>query len=346
MTKPLTTFITGFLLIGVLLFSACNARARSAGNNSADIPAIDTRFPNADPNFHIYIAFGQSNMQGPGGIEAQDTEHVTDRFQILNVIPGVYAGEDRQKSEWYKAAPPLILPDSGLINWQGIPIGLSPAGNFGWTLTQSPKVPANVTIGVVAVAHGDLGLAAFSKDNAIVQGYYQDSASDTVKQGITRYSNVYSPGQYDGLYQALVQNVRLAQEAGVIKGIIVHQGESGIANSGTISGFTWASMFTSIYNELLADLGLPANSLPVIAGQPYGGQGETSAGGTGNTDGALSDDDALRTATGIPNAYVISSTGLPGRANLQGQLDHIHFSSAGLRTLGERYAEKMIELVY
>ena len=29
-----------------------------------------------DPNFHIYLAFGQSNMEGQGTIEAQDTANV------------------------------------------------------------------------------------------------------------------------------------------------------------------------------------------------------------------------------------------------------------------------------
>jgi hypothetical protein len=303
--------------------------------------------PGGDPKFHVYIAFGQSNMQGPGAIEAEDRANVTDRFKILNVIADTYASESRAKSQWYTAAPPLIIPDSGLINWQQIPIGLSPVGNFGWTLTQSSRVPADVTIGVIAVANGDLGLASFSKDNAIVQGYYNSSASDTVKQGITRYQ-AYSTGGngYDGLYQAIVQNARLALETGVIKGIIVHQGESGIANSGTISGFTWGTMFKAIYDDLLADLGLPPNSIPIIAGQTYGGQGPTSTGGAGNTGGALASEEALRTATGLPNVHLISSDGLPGRTNNSGQYDYTHFSAAGIRGLGLNYANKMIELVY
>jgi hypothetical protein len=286
-------------------------------------------------------------MQGPGAIEAVDRDNVTDRFKILNVIADTYAGESRAKSQWYTAAPPLIIPDSGLTNYLGLPIGLSPVSNFGWTLTQSSRVPANVTIGVIAVAHGDLGLAAFSKSNSIVQGYYTSSASSTVKQGVDRYK-AYSTGGngYDGLYQAIVQNAKIAQETGEIKGIIVHQGESGIANSGTIDGYTWGTMFKAIYDDLLADLGLQPNSIPIIAGQTYGGQESASTGGSGNTGGALASEAALRTATGLSNAHLISSVGLPGRTNLQGQYDYTHFSAAGIRGLGENYANKMIELIY
>ena len=319
----------------------------SAEGVSSQSVTVSFTVKSRNSNFHIYIAFGQSNMHGPGAIETVDRENVTDRFKILNVIADTYAGESRAKSQWYKAAPPLIIPDSGLTNYLGIPIGLSPVSNFGWTLTQSPSVPADIAIGVIAVAHGDLGLAAFSKNNSIVQGYYNGSASSTVKQGIERY-RAYSTGGngYDGLYQAIVQNAKIAQETGVIKGIIVHQGESGIANSGTISNYTWGAMFKAIYDDLLADLGLEPNSIPIIAGQTYGGQGPTSTGGSGNTEGALASETVLRTATGLSNVHLISSASLPGRTNSQGQYDYTHFSAEGIRRLGANYANKMIELIY
>lgn len=352
MKKILTGFLAGFILTGALLSSTCDDAAapgdeqnKQDGNSGAI--TVNSGSSGANSNFHIYIAFGQSNMQGPGAIETVDKGNVTERFKILNVIADTYAEERREKGLWYTAAPPLIIPDSGLINYLGIPIGLSPVSNFGWTLTQSPRVPANVTIGVIAVAHGDLGLAAFSKSNSIVQGYYNGSASSTVKQGIDRYRAYSTNGNgYDGLYQAIVQNAKIAQETGVIKGIIVHQGESGIANSGTISGYTWGSMFKAIYDDLLEDLELAPNSIPIIAGQTYGGREPASTGGSGNTGGALASEEALRTATGLANAHLISSAGLPGRTNLQGAYDYTHFSAAGIRGLGENYANKMIELVY
>ena len=36
-----------------------------------------------DPNFHIYICFGQSNMEGNAQWEAQDMGNVDPRFKML-----------------------------------------------------------------------------------------------------------------------------------------------------------------------------------------------------------------------------------------------------------------------
>ena len=41
----------------------------------------------------------------------------------------------------------------------------------------------------------------------------------------------------------------------------------------------------------------------------------------------------------IPNSYAISSAGCPSRP------DHLHFTPAGYRMLGERYGEKMLSLL-
>ena len=36
-----------------------------------------------DPNFHIYLCIGQSNMEGAARIEAHDTTNIESRFKIL-----------------------------------------------------------------------------------------------------------------------------------------------------------------------------------------------------------------------------------------------------------------------
>ena len=38
-----------------------------------------------DPNFYIYLCFGQSNMEGNARYEAQDTI-VNPRFQVLSAV--------------------------------------------------------------------------------------------------------------------------------------------------------------------------------------------------------------------------------------------------------------------
>ena len=38
-----------------------------------------------DPDFHIYLCFGQSNMEGAARVEPQDTT-VDDRFLVLEAV--------------------------------------------------------------------------------------------------------------------------------------------------------------------------------------------------------------------------------------------------------------------
>ena len=47
------------------------------------ILVIHTRALSQDPNFYIYLCFGQSNMEGFPGIEEQDKASVDNRFQVL-----------------------------------------------------------------------------------------------------------------------------------------------------------------------------------------------------------------------------------------------------------------------
>ncbi|MBO5800621.1 MAG: hypothetical protein J6R41_11455, partial [Paludibacteraceae bacterium] len=49
-----------------------------------------------DPNFHIYLCFGQSNMEGQGNIEAQD-QNVDPRFLMMPTVNC----SNRQMGEWY-----------------------------------------------------------------------------------------------------------------------------------------------------------------------------------------------------------------------------------------------------
>src|SRR5213078_4661022 len=39
-----------------------------------------------DPNFHVFLAFGQSNMEGFPGVEAQDKTGVDPRFRMLAAV--------------------------------------------------------------------------------------------------------------------------------------------------------------------------------------------------------------------------------------------------------------------
>ena len=93
-----------------------------------------------DPDFHIYLCFGQSNMEGNARIEQQDLEGVSDRFKMMATVDDQERG--RVKGQWYTAVPPLCRQNTGL----------TPADYFGRTLVE--KLPENVKVGVINVAIG------------------------------------------------------------------------------------------------------------------------------------------------------------------------------------------------
>ena len=105
-----------------------------------------------DPDFHIYLCFGQSNMEGNAKIEAQDLENVSDRFKMMAVVDNPEMG--RVKGQWYTAVPPLCRPNTGL----------TPADYFGRTLVEA--LPENVKVGGVHVAIGGCHIETFLPGNA------------------------------------------------------------------------------------------------------------------------------------------------------------------------------------
>jgi hypothetical protein len=64
-----------------------------------------------DPNFYIFLSFGQSNMEGNAKFEPQDTT-VDKRFKVLEAVDCPNLGRDMGK--WYTAVPPLCRCQTGL----------------------------------------------------------------------------------------------------------------------------------------------------------------------------------------------------------------------------------------
>ena len=52
-----------------------------------------------DRNFHIFLCFGQSNMEGNARIEPLDSVGVSDRF--LNLSAVTFADKSRKMGKWY-----------------------------------------------------------------------------------------------------------------------------------------------------------------------------------------------------------------------------------------------------
>ena len=117
---------------------------------------------------------------------------------------------------------------------------------------------------------------------------------------------------------------REAQRTGVIKGILLHQGES---NNGDP---TWTAKVKNLYDRLLADLGLDSAEVPLVAGEML------SADEGGICAGMIDTVNSLPSV--IKNCAVVSSEGCKGAP------DGLHFTAAGYRELGRRYAYEMLKL--
>jgi hypothetical protein len=252
-----------------------------------------------DSNFYVFLSFGQSNMEGSARSEAQDSI-VDARFQVLQAVdcPNL----DREKGKWYTAAPPLSRCKTGL----------TPGDYFGRTLVAN--LPPGVRVGIINVSVAGCKIELFMKDS--VQKYVANAPG--------WMSNIIK--EYNGdPYAHLLGLAKQAQQAGVIKGILLHQGESNTNDA------AWPVKLKTIYDRLLQDLKLRANSVPLLAGElVHADQGGKCA----------SMNKIIATLPQhIQNAHVISSSGCTSAA------DKLHFDAAGYRELGTRYGLKMLSIL-
>jgi hypothetical protein len=251
--------------------------------------ATNQTFAAPDPNFHIYLMFGQSNMEGAAPIENQD--RITNpRVKVMADLNCSNLG--RTYGNWYVASPPLNRCYSGL----------GPGDYFGKTMADG--MPSSVTIGLVPAAVSGTPIELYQKSAPIGR------------------NNQNIPTQFNGGYAWLLDMARKAQQAGVIKGIIFHQGESDTSDP------NWKNQVKEIVTDLRRDLGI--GDVPFLAGELlYADYGSCCH--WHNTE--------VRKLPGlINNAHVVSAMGLPG-------MDVYHFTSASYRELGRRYAQIMLDKI-
>ena len=255
-----------------------------------------------DPNFYIYICFGQSNMEGNAQWEAQDVGNVDPRFQMLATCN--FDNPKRTLGNWYTAECPIVSP-----------VGkLGPTDYFGRTMVK--ELP-DKKIGVIAVAMGGSPIEMFDKD--LYEQKYKDNYNEWWAQ-IAR--NYYGANPYG----RIIEMAKKAQEVGVIKGILLHQGES---NNGDEK---WPGMVKKIYKDMLSDLGLKAAEVPIFVGETE----YADMGGSCSWHNHV----VAKIPEVIPTGHVVSAEGIPGNG-----VDPWHFSAAGYRTLGKRYAEKVLDVM-
>jgi len=126
-------------------------------------------------------------------------------------------------------------------------------------------------------------------------------------------------------YERLIALAKIAQRSGVIKGILLHQGESNTNDT------LWTNKVKGIYDNLMKDLNLKAKKVPLLAGELVNAD---QNGACANMNKII----ATLPQT-LLNSYVISSAGCPSSA------DHLHFTAEGYRLLGKRYGETMLSLL-
>jgi len=252
-----------------------------------------------DPNFYIFLCFGQSNMEGFPGVEAQDKTE-DERFKVLAAVD--VPRLDRKKGNWYPAVAPLCRGSTGLC----------PADYFGRTLVAN--LPKDVRVGVVNVAVAGCKIELFDKTA------YESYAS-TAPPWMTNIIKEYGGNPY----AHLVEMGKLAQKDGVIKGILLHQGESNNNDK------QWPAKVKGIYDNLVKDLGLNPESVPLLAGELVNADQNGACAGMNRIIAEL--------PKAVPNSLVIPSAGCECRR------DRLHFTAAGYRELGKRYGEKMLSLL-
>ena len=253
-----------------------------------------------DTNFWIFLCFGQSNMEGFPGIEEQDKTGVEDRFKVFATVD--FPKQQRTKGHWYPAIPPLCRPSTGLC----------PADYFGRTLVSN--LPPRIKVGVLNIAVAGCKIELFGSDTF-------PSYAAKVPQWMTNIIAVYSGNPYE----YLVAMAKLAQKDGIIKGILLHQGESNTNDK------HWPDKVKGIYDSLLRDLNLKAEQVPLLAG---GLVPEDQKGACASMNKIIAE-----LPKTIPTAHFVPSDGCAGRP------DHLHFTPAGYRELGTRYALKMLSIL-
>jgi len=282
--------------------------------------SVSSVFAIVDTNFHCYLLFGQSNMAGGGAtsnlITADcDTSSRVKVFAFCNCPTsgsGTWTSSDcnqyikqRKADSMYTAYPPLHICSEGI----------SPGDWFAKTMLDS--IRSDIKIGLIPCALSGMGMDVFMK------GY---SGSDTIP------SWAHPTIGKSSAYTWMLNRCQLAQKTGVIKGILLHQGESNVGSNPN-SSLSWIAMTKGVLDTLKKDLGLDS-TVPVAVGELRQDSTVTPlpccAGFNKNIDSL---------AKIYPHCALVSSKGVSGNGS-----DVYHFSAAGMREMGKRYANALLSI--
>jgi hypothetical protein len=237
-----------------------------------------------DPELDVFLLIGQSNMAGPPLPAAEDlSAHPRVRALGYSDCP-----DGRRLNQWHPASPPL----------HGCDFGVGPGDYFGKVLAEAYP---EATIGLVPCAIPGVDIDYFRK--GVVSRRRAEFA-------------IPPDNRAAGAYEWVIGRARLAQQAGVVRGILFHQGESDAGDP------DWPGKVEGIIDSLRLELGI--GPVPFVAGELlHGGACERHNPLIGALVGRLE------------NAHLVSAQGLTG-------YDEHHFDLPAQRELGKRYASAML----
>jgi hypothetical protein len=283
MKKRLYVFILISILILATAFACISATQKEEEPDMAGKQVI----LKYDPDRLIFLLIGQSNMEGGPKPEPVDLEE-NPRIHVL-----AYQTSPRLKREynqWYIASPPLHSSS----------LGVGIGDYFAKTLIRG--LPEKYSIGLVPCGIAGVDIDFFRKN---------------IVSSRRKEFRIPPDNHWDGAYEWVIERARLAQESGVIAGILFHQGESDAGQT----------IWLKKVDEMVADLrnDLDTGDIPFLVGELY-------------YDGVcVGHNRIIRQAPGrVYNSYVISAEGLNG-------VDWFHFDLESQREFGRRYAEVMLE---
>ena len=258
-----------------------------------------------DPNFFIYLCFGQSNMEAGARPAEQDEGFNDPRFQFMAAVD--MPRYQRERGHWYTAVPPICRETNNM----------GPVDFFGRKMIE--VLPEQYKVGVINVSVAGAKLELWDKDAC--EDYLAAEAADPSRGWLVDIAKLYGMSPY----QRLMETAREAQKYGVIKGMLLHQGESNPNDA------EWPGRVKKIHDDLCADLGIDPDTVPLLAGElKYAEQDGVCA--------AFNDVVLPNLPKVMPNAYVISALGCESTG------DQFHFNTEGMRLMGYRMADKMLEL--
>ncbi len=258
-----------------------------------------------DPDFFIYLCFGQSNMEAGARPAEQDEGFNDPRFQFMAAVD--MPRFQRERNHWYTAVPPICRETNNM----------GPVDFFGRKMIE--VLPEKYKVGVINVSVAGAKLELWDKDAC--EEYLAMEAADPSRGWLVDMAKLYGMSPY----QRLMETAREAQKYGVIKGMLMHQGESNPDDP------EWPGRVKKIHDDLCADLGLDPDTIPLLAGElKYAEQDGVCA--------AFNDVVLPNLPKVMPNAYIISALGCESTG------DQFHFSTEGMRLMGYRMADKMLQL--